>query len=46
MMRWTLALLATAALAQSLDLPKTVRQGGTLRLSVPATSRVISVRTV
>jgi murein DD-endopeptidase MepM/ murein hydrolase activator NlpD len=34
--RWILALIACAASAQNLELPRTVRQGGTLRVHGPA----------
>ena len=34
-MRWIVSLIACAAAAQSLDLPKTVRQGATLRVHAP-----------
>jgi murein DD-endopeptidase MepM/ murein hydrolase activator NlpD len=36
MMRWVVVLLASAALAQTVEPSKTVRQGGTLRLTAPA----------
>jgi murein DD-endopeptidase MepM/ murein hydrolase activator NlpD len=36
--RWILSLFACAACAQTLDLPRTIRQGGTLRLHAPATA--------
>jgi murein DD-endopeptidase MepM/ murein hydrolase activator NlpD len=35
-MRWILLLSACAACAQTLDLPKSIRQGGTLRIRGPA----------
>src|SRR3954469_17389911 len=36
MMRWVVALLASAAFAQAPEQSKSVRQGGTLRLAAPA----------
>ena len=38
MMRWSLVLLASAALAQTVEPSKTVPQGGTLRLTAPASA--------
>ena len=41
-MRWILALVATAALAQTVELPRTVRQGSALR--VRASAGAVSAR--
>jgi murein DD-endopeptidase MepM/ murein hydrolase activator NlpD len=36
--RWILAILVSSAFAQTLDLPRSVKQGGTLRVKGPATA--------